>query len=387
MKIKIFFFFFLLKFSKNIFELNIFDNSFTYINIGTPKQKLKFYIDFQSNINLIFEKNFNSSTLNKSHIYYKHKTSQGIFSGFLSNELFEFENEKKFTLDFVLCNDSSVKNLNFDGILGFGFSDKNSELSSFSFITFLKKENIIFKEIISVNLHNKKLIIGDNVINDNFIIKNKSEINLLFSNKHYPITFSLFNGISFYDDYNNFQFNNEENYSVVFELKDYNNNYLIVSKNIFDKFKNSFQKENNINIKKKNLDNSNDNLFIISNDNNYNYGFNYNESNILLLKNPNVKELEINVNSDIDDYIFYNLISLKSEIVVFDYTKMKLLIYNCLTCGLNLNKKEEKYLNLFIFILLISTIGILIMLLIMKSMIRTKKINHPKFLKTYNLII
>ena len=121
MKIKIFFFFFLLKFSKNIFELNIFDNSFTYINIGTPKQKLKFYIDFQLNINLIFEKNFNSSTLNKSHIYYKHKTSQGIFSGFLSNELFEFENEKKFTLDFVLCNDSSVKNLNFDGILGFGF--------------------------------------------------------------------------------------------------------------------------------------------------------------------------------------------------------------------------------------------------------------------------
>ena len=65
----------------------------------------------------------------------------------------------------------------------------------------------------------------------------------------------------------------------------------------------------------------------------------------------------------------------------------QLLIYNCLTCGLNLNKKEDNYLNLFIFILLISTIGILIMLLIMKSMIRTKKINHPKFLKTYNLII
>ena len=90
MKLKIFFYILLCQIivsSENSFELNIIDNSFIYIYVGTPKQKLKFYIDFQMNLNIIFSHKFNSqlsTSLNKSHIYYNFSSSLGIFSGLFS---------------------------------------------------------------------------------------------------------------------------------------------------------------------------------------------------------------------------------------------------------------------------------------------------------------
>ena len=65
---------------------------------------------------------------------------------------------------------------------------------------------------------------------------------------------------------------------------------------------------------------------------------------------------------------------------------MKLLLYNCLNCGIK-TKNENNYNTLFMFIFLFSLISIIIMILIMKSMIKKKKVTHIKFLKSYNLII
>ncbi len=121
MKLKIVFFILLYQLSsENSFELKLFENSFVYINVGTPKQKLKFYIDFQMNLNVIFSHKFNSqlsTSLNKSHIYYNFNSSQGIFSGIFSKDKFEFENDN-FDLYFLFTNFSSYQKFNFDGIIG-----------------------------------------------------------------------------------------------------------------------------------------------------------------------------------------------------------------------------------------------------------------------------
>ena len=70
-----------------------------------------------------------------------------------------------------------MKNLIFDGIICLGFSEKNFFIKFFSFISFLKRENIIDNEIISIN-NNGNLIIGKYLINEEFNIYNQTEINL-----------------------------------------------------------------------------------------------------------------------------------------------------------------------------------------------------------------
>lgn len=393
MKLKIFFYILLCQIivsSENSFELNIIDNSFIYIYVGTPKQKLKFYIDFQMNLNIIFSHKFNSqlsTSLNKSHIYYNFSSSLGIFSGLFSKDKFEFENNF-FDLYFLLTNFSSYEKYNFDGIIGLGFSDKNSLLNSFSFISFLKRENLINNEIISIN-KKRNLIIGKNLINENFIINNQTEINLTDSKKNYPNTFSLIKGIYFFSK-ENIELYKENKFKIAFELNFDKSitNQLIISKNIFEKFYKQFLNENDLNnslsLFKKNSPIPNHEIVSFSNLI-YESGFFFNESNIINFKNEN-SNFEIEVSSDFDDFILLNLDFLKSEIIIFDYEKMKLLLYNCLNCGIK-TKNENNYNTLFMFIFLFSLISIIIMILIMKSMIKKKKVIHTKFLKTYNLII
>ena len=391
MKLKIFIFILLCQLSlNNSFELKILDNSFIYINVGTPKQKLKFYIDFQMNLNVIFSHKFNSqlsTSLNKSHIYYNFNSSQGIFSGIFSKDKFEFENNI-FNLYFLLTNFSSYKNFNFDGIIGLGFSDKNSLLNSFSFISFLKRENLIDNEIISIN-NNGNLIIGKSLINEKFNIYNQTEINLTDTKKTYPNTFSLIKGISFFSK-KNLEFHKESNFNIAFELNFAQSitNQLIISNNIFDKFYTQFLDENDLNnslsLLKENSQIPNHEIITFQN-HNYESGFFFNESNSINFHNEN-SNFQIEVSSDFDDFIFFNLNFLKSEIIIFDYEKMKLILYNCLNCGLK-KEDENNYKTLFMFIFLFSLISIIIMILVMKSMIKKKKVTHTKFLKTYNLII
>ena len=391
MKLKIVFFILLYQLSsENSFELKLFENSFVYINVGTPKQKLKFYIDFQMNLNVIFSHKFNSqlsTSLNKSHIYYNFNSSQGIFSGIFSKDKFEFENNN-FDLYFLLTNFSSYQKFNFDGIIGLGFSEQNSLLNSFSFISFLKRENIIDSEIISIN-NNGNLIIGKSLINEKFNIYNQTEINLTNTNKTYPKTFSLIKGISFFSK-KNLEFHKESNFKIVFELNfDQSiSNQLIISNNILDKFSKQFLNENDLNnslsLIKENSQIPNHEIISFLN-HNYESGFFFNESNIINFQNEN-SIFQIEVSSDFDDFIFFNLNFIKSEMIIFDYEKMKLILYNCLSCGLK-QGNENNYNTLFMFIFLFSLISIIIMILIMKSMIKKKKVTHTKFLKTYNLII
>ena len=74
------------------------------------------------------------------------------------------------------------KNLIFDGIICLGFSEKISLWNSFSFISFLKRDNIIDNEIIFIN-NNGNLIIVKCLINEEFNIYNQIEINLTDTKK------------------------------------------------------------------------------------------------------------------------------------------------------------------------------------------------------------
>ena len=161
--------------SPKFFEALLNNKYYTYVDIGTPAQKMEFLVDFNNYDSFVVHKNkydnYSSTTfnhINKQINYY----SNDYRLSYLASDVVSFEkNISNFTLTFLhVISPKNEPYISYPGILGFGISQLRNAHFKYSFMDQLKEKKLIknfqYTLIFNDNDFNGKIILEKDIYED-----------------------------------------------------------------------------------------------------------------------------------------------------------------------------------------------------------------------------
>jgi len=155
--------------SPKFIESLINNKFYTYVDIGTPPQKMQFLVDFNNYDSFVVHKNgfdnFTSSTFNKINSQINYYTKEYKLS-YLASDVVSFEkNISNFNLTFLhVISPKSEPFISYSGILGFGVGQLRNANFKHSFMDQLKEKKLIKN-------HQYTLIFNDDDFNGKIILE------------------------------------------------------------------------------------------------------------------------------------------------------------------------------------------------------------------------
>ena len=161
--------------SPKFIESLINNKFYTYVDIGTPPQKMKFLVDFNNYDSFVVHKNkfdnFSSSTFNKINSQINYYTKEYKLSYLASDVVSLEKNISNFNLTFLhVISPKSEPFISYSGILGFGVGQLRNVNFKHSFMDQLKEKKLIknyqYTLIFNDDDFNGKIILEKDIYED-----------------------------------------------------------------------------------------------------------------------------------------------------------------------------------------------------------------------------